>query len=84
MRQGQPLVLEPGKRPIAFSSRLLPSEVASYLSQMHYFDVFAAGVIVKAPDALEGVKSYALDPRNAERLWEMSEQLVGQRFTFGA
>jgi NAD(P)-dependent dehydrogenase (short-subunit alcohol dehydrogenase family) len=37
-----------------------------------------------APDALEGVKSYALDPRNAERLWEMSEQLVGQRFAFGA
>ena len=35
-----------------------------------------------APDALEGVKSYALDPGNAERLWALSEQLVGQRFAF--
>lgn len=35
-----------------------------------------------APDALDGVKSYALDPTNAERLWEMSEQLVNQRFSF--
>src|SRR5262249_45285346 len=26
-----------------------------------------------APDALDGVKSYARDPRNAERLWEVSE-----------
>jgi NAD(P)-dependent dehydrogenase (short-subunit alcohol dehydrogenase family) len=35
-----------------------------------------------APDALAGVKSYALDPTNAERLWQVSEQLVGQRFAF--
>src|SRR5262245_31948407 len=33
-----------------------------------------------APDALDGVKSYALDPQNAERLWELSETLVGERF----
>ena len=33
-----------------------------------------------APDALEGVKSYALDRKNAARLWEVSERLVGQRF----
>jgi NAD(P)-dependent dehydrogenase (short-subunit alcohol dehydrogenase family) len=33
-----------------------------------------------APDALEGVKSYALDRANAARLWETSERLVGQRF----
>ena len=33
-----------------------------------------------APDALDGVKSYALDRGNAERLWEMSEQLAGRRF----
>jgi NAD(P)-dependent dehydrogenase (short-subunit alcohol dehydrogenase family) len=33
-----------------------------------------------APDALDGVKSYALDPQNAERLWEVSEKLVGERF----
>jgi len=34
-----------------------------------------------APDALDGVKSYALDPQSAERLWEVSEKLVGERFT---
>jgi NAD(P)-dependent dehydrogenase (short-subunit alcohol dehydrogenase family) len=33
-----------------------------------------------APNALEGVKTYAIDPHNAERLWELSERLVGQRF----
>jgi len=33
-----------------------------------------------APDALDGVKSYALDPKNAERLWELSERLIGERF----
>jgi NAD(P)-dependent dehydrogenase (short-subunit alcohol dehydrogenase family) len=35
-----------------------------------------------APDALDGVKSYALDPENAERLWDVSEKLAGGRFTF--
>ena len=33
-----------------------------------------------APDALDGVKSYALDAQIAERLWEVSENLVGERF----
>ena len=33
-----------------------------------------------APDALDGVKSYALDVANADRLWEVSEKLVGERF----
>jgi len=33
-----------------------------------------------APDALDGVKSYALDAENAERLWRVSEELVGERF----
>ncbi len=36
-----------------------------------------------APDALDGVKSYALERENAERLWEVSEKLVGERFAFG-
>jgi hypothetical protein len=35
-----------------------------------------------APDALEGVRSYALDPASAERLWELSERAVGTRFDF--
>ena len=29
-----------------------------------------------------GVMSYALDPHNAERLWQLSEELVGERFDF--
>src|SRR5262249_58220592 len=35
-----------------------------------------------APDALDGVKSYALDAANADRLWELSETLVGHRFAW--
>jgi len=31
-------------------------------------------------DAADGVRSYALDPKGAARLWEISERLVGQRF----
>jgi hypothetical protein len=33
-----------------------------------------------APDALDGVKSYALDLQNAERLWQVSEKMVGESF----
>ena len=36
------------------------------------------------PGALSGVKSYALDPQNAERLWEVSEKLVGERFALSS
>ena len=32
-----------------------------------------------APDARDGVKSYAIDPALAERLWSLSEAAVGQR-----
>jgi NAD(P)-dependent dehydrogenase (short-subunit alcohol dehydrogenase family) len=32
------------------------------------------------PDALDGVKSYAVDAQNAERLWDVSEKAVRQRF----
>ena len=49
-----------------------------YLEDCHVAEVNDAA------DALEGVKSYALDPRNAERLWEISEQLVGERFPLAA
>jgi len=31
------------------------------------------------PESREGVRSYALDPAAAARLWELSEELVGQR-----
>ena len=33
-------------------------------------------------DALDGVKPYALDQENAERLWAASEELVRERFAF--
>jgi NAD(P)-dependent dehydrogenase (short-subunit alcohol dehydrogenase family) len=32
------------------------------------------------PEAREGVRSYALDPEAAKRLWAVSEELVGQTF----
>jgi len=44
-------------------------------------DCHVAG-INDAENALDGVKSYALDPQNAERLWTLSERLVGQQFRF--
>ena len=28
----------------------------------------------------EGVRSYALDPKNAEALWKKSEEMVGESF----
>jgi NAD(P)-dependent dehydrogenase (short-subunit alcohol dehydrogenase family) len=34
-----------------------------------------------APGATRGVRSYALDPAAAERLWSLSEKLVGQSFS---
>jgi NAD(P)-dependent dehydrogenase (short-subunit alcohol dehydrogenase family) len=45
-----------------------------------YLEDCHVAAINDAPDALDGVKSYAVDPNNAQRLWEVSEQLVGQRF----
>ena len=45
-----------------------------------YLEDCQVAAVNDAPDALNGVKSYALDPDNAERLWEVSETLVGGRF----
>jgi NAD(P)-dependent dehydrogenase (short-subunit alcohol dehydrogenase family) len=45
-----------------------------------YLEDCHVAAINDAPDALDGVKSYALDPENAERLWAVSERLVGERF----
>ena len=33
-------------------------------------------------DPIGGVESYAIDPESADRLWALSEDLVGQRFAF--
>jgi len=49
-----------------------------YLEDCHVSAVNAA------PDALDGVKPYAVDPEGAERLWEVSEKLVGERFALTA
>ncbi len=62
-------------------SRRRRSELAGrgglYLEDCH------VAAVNDAPDALEGVKSYALDAANAERLWTVSETLVGARFDLG-
>jgi NAD(P)-dependent dehydrogenase (short-subunit alcohol dehydrogenase family) len=49
-----------------------------------YLEDCQIAAVDDAPGALSGVKSYALDPQNAERLWEVSETLVGERFTLGS
>jgi NAD(P)-dependent dehydrogenase (short-subunit alcohol dehydrogenase family) len=49
-----------------------------------YLEDCHVAAVNDAPDARDGVKSYALDPRNAERLWEVSETLVGERFPFSS
>jgi NAD(P)-dependent dehydrogenase (short-subunit alcohol dehydrogenase family) len=49
-----------------------------------YLEDCGVAAVNDAPDALAGVKSYALDARNAEQLWTVSEALVGERFAFGA
>ena len=36
--------------------------------------------LAESPNALEGVRAYALDPANAQALWAKSEALVGERF----
>jgi len=45
-----------------------------------YLEDCHVATVDDSPEAPEGVKSYALDPENAERLWSVSERLVGQRF----
>jgi NAD(P)-dependent dehydrogenase (short-subunit alcohol dehydrogenase family) len=42
-----------------------------------YLEDCHVAAVNDAPDAGDGVKSYALDPQGAERLWEISERLVG-------
>jgi NAD(P)-dependent dehydrogenase (short-subunit alcohol dehydrogenase family) len=44
-----------------------------YLEDCHVAEVSDAA------DATAGVRSYALDPGSAQRLWSISEELVGQR-----
>jgi NAD(P)-dependent dehydrogenase (short-subunit alcohol dehydrogenase family) len=48
-----------------------------------YLEDCHVATVNETPDALEGVRGYALDPTNAERLWALSERLVGERFALG-
>lgn len=47
-----------------------------------YLEDCHVAAVDDSPEAPEGVKSYALDPASAERLWQVSEQAVGATFTF--
>jgi len=47
-----------------------------YCEDCHVAEIVPADVSPVAP----GVRSYALDPANAKALWEISEQLVGEKF----
>src|SRR5438094_8897574 len=44
-----------------------------------YLEDCHVAAVNDAPDALDGVKSYALDPQIAERLWTVSENLEAER-----
>jgi NAD(P)-dependent dehydrogenase (short-subunit alcohol dehydrogenase family) len=46
-----------------------------YLEDCHVADV-------NDDDPTGSVKSYAVDPENADKLWALSEELVGQQFTY--
>jgi NAD(P)-dependent dehydrogenase (short-subunit alcohol dehydrogenase family) len=46
----------------------------------HYCEDCHVAQVVTAPDSLDGVSPYALDPERAKALWEKSEELVGERF----
>ena len=45
-----------------------------------YLEDCHVAAVNDATDAQDGVRSYALDLENAERLWKVSEELVGERF----
>jgi hypothetical protein len=47
-----------------------------------YLEDCRIAAVNDAADALDGVKSWALDPGNAERLWDVSETSVGARFAW--
>ena len=48
-----------------------------YLEDCHIADV-------DDTDPVCSVRSYAVDPDNAEKLWAISEDIVGQKFSFQA
>jgi NAD(P)-dependent dehydrogenase (short-subunit alcohol dehydrogenase family) len=51
---------------------------ARYCENCHVGNIVADDVVISAVS--EGVRAYALDPANAEKLWRKSEELVGESF----
>jgi NAD(P)-dependent dehydrogenase (short-subunit alcohol dehydrogenase family) len=49
-----------------------------YCENCHVGEVVAGSAASSAVN--EGVRSYALDPNNAEALWKKSEEMVGEKF----
>jgi NAD(P)-dependent dehydrogenase (short-subunit alcohol dehydrogenase family) len=48
-----------------------------------YIEDCAVAEVDDREDAAKGVRSYALDPDAAARLWQVSEEMVGERFALG-
>jgi hypothetical protein len=46
----------------------------------HYCEDCHVAEIASAPGIRAGVQPYALDPQHAQALWQVSEELVGERF----
>ncbi|MFZ1741441.1 MAG: SDR family NAD(P)-dependent oxidoreductase [Pontixanthobacter sp.] len=59
----------------AATSDTLEGDGGVYLEDCH-----VAAIDNQSPT--EGVRSYALDPQNAEKLWALSEKLVGESFAY--
>jgi hypothetical protein len=49
-----------------------------YCENCHVGTIVADDATISAIS--EGVRGYALDPNNAQALWQKSEELVGERF----
>jgi hypothetical protein len=49
-----------------------------YCENCHVGTIVPDDVVISAIS--EGVRTYALDPHNAEALWKKSEELVGESF----
>jgi NAD(P)-dependent dehydrogenase (short-subunit alcohol dehydrogenase family) len=45
-----------------------------------YLEDCAIAELTEDPEAMSGVRPYALDTDSATRLWEMSEEMVGEKF----
>ncbi len=56
-----------------------PDEIgAQYCENCHVGTLVPESATITV--ATEGVRSYALDPANAEALWKKSEEMVGESF----